>query len=110
MRARLFKVWAWLLQVLIALDQLANALIPGGWADETLSSRAHRMRVKGQRYWGWTARAIDALFFWQRAHCAQAHADELDRLQLPPELRGTPSAPAVSAQAYFPPGADPDDR
>lgn len=107
MRARLLKVWAWLLQVLIALDQLANALIPGGWADETLSSRAHRMRVKGQRYWGWTARAIDALFFWQRAHCAQAHADELDRLQLPPELRGTPSAPAAP-QPYYPPGTDPD--
>ena len=111
MRARLIKVWAWLLQVLIALDQLANALIPGGWADETLSSRAHRMRVKAQPVWGWTARAIDALFFWQRAHCAQAHADELDRLQLPPELRGTPSAPAAPAvppQPYYPPGADPD--
>ena len=40
---------AYLLQILIALDQLANTLIPGGWADETLSSRAHRMREKGDR-------------------------------------------------------------
>ena len=111
MRARLLKVWAWLLQVLIALDQLANALIPGGWADETLSSRAHRMRQKRQRVWGWTGNAIDRLFFWQRNHCAQAHADELDRLQLPPELRGTPAAPAVAWPAnrpYYPPGADPE--
>ena len=28
-------------QILIAVDQLANAVI-GGWADETLSSRAWR--------------------------------------------------------------------
>ena len=46
-----------MLQVLIAFDQLANTLI-GGHADETLSARAHRMRVKGQPYWGWLARAI----------------------------------------------------
>lgn len=97
---------AWLLQVLIALDQLANALIPGGWADETLSSRAHRMREKRQRVWGWTAGVIDRLFFWQRNHCAQAHADEVERMQLPPDLRGTPAQP----QPHFPPGADPDDN
>lgn len=102
---------AWLIQVLIAFDQLANAIIPGGWADETLSSRAHRMRAKRQRVWGWTANAIDRLFFWQRAHCAEAYADEADRMQLPPELRGLPSAPTVAwptAQPYYPPGSDPD--
>lgn len=95
---------AWVLQVLIALDQLANALIPGGWADETLSSRAHRMRAKRQPVWRWTAGAIDRLFFWQREHCAQAFADELERMQLPPELRGSPAQP----QPYLPPGVDPD--
>ena len=88
---------AWFVQVLIALDQLANAIIPGGWADETLSSRAHRMRTKGQSVWGWTAWAIDKLFFWQHAHCAQAYADEADRMQLPPELRGVPNAPATQS-------------
>lgn len=106
-------MWAWLLQILIAFDQQLNTLIPGGWADETLSSRAHRMRLKGQPVWGWTANAIDWLFFWQRAHCAQAYADEADRLQLPPELRGTPSAPSVdwpAATPYIPPGVDPGDR
>lgn len=102
---------AWFIQVLIALDQLANALIPGGWADETLSSRAHRMRQKRQRVWGWTAAVIDRLFFWQRNHCAQAYADELDRKQLSPEMRGTPAAPAEAAptaQPYMPPGVDPE--
>lgn len=49
------------LNVLIALDQLANALLRGD-PDETLSSRAHRMRMKGQPVWGWTASVIDALF------------------------------------------------
>lgn len=54
---------------LLWLDCLFNALL-GGSSTETLSSRAHRMREKGQPVWGWTADAIDALFFWQPGHCA----------------------------------------
>ena len=76
-----------MLQVLIAIDQLANSLIPGGWADVTLSSRAHRMRLKGQPVWGWTADAIDKLFFWQSGHCAQAYESERRRAHLPPSVR-----------------------
>ena len=72
----------YLLNLAIGMDQLANALI-GGSADETLSARAHRMRAKGQRWWGWTASAIDRLFFWQRDHCLKAHLAELERTQLP---------------------------
>lgn len=76
------------IQVLIAIDQLINALIPPidgtlSWADETLSARAHRMRVKGQPYWGWLARAINLLFFWQEDHCQGAWLDETRRRQLP---------------------------
>lgn len=73
-------------QVAIALDQLLNACC-GGMADETLSARAHRMRVKGQKYWGWTANAIDRLFFWQRAHCLTAWEAEKARRQLPLSYR-----------------------
>lgn len=75
-----------LLNVAIAVDQLANALL-AGQPDETLSSRAHRMRVKGHRWWGWTADAIDLLFFFDPHHCERAHLSELRRLQLPPSLR-----------------------
>lgn len=76
----------WLLNIAIAIDQLANALLAGA-PDETLSSRAHRMRVKGHRYWEWTAGAIDRLFFWQASHCEAAYLSELRRLQQPPSLR-----------------------
>lgn len=79
---------SWGLNVAIALDQLANALI-GGMADETLSARAHRARVKGHRYWGWTANGIDRLFFWQPQHCLQAHQAELARAQLPKNYQST---------------------
>ena len=68
--------------ILIAIDQLANALLAGA-PDETLSSRAHRMRVKGQPVWGWAAGAIDQLFFWQADHCQTAFMRELQRRQLP---------------------------
>ena len=73
-------------QVAIAIDQLLNTCL-GGMADETLSARAHRMREKGQRYWGWTAGAIDRLFFWQPGHCRLAWKAEVARKQLPADYK-----------------------
>jgi hypothetical protein len=67
------------MQVLIALDQLLNALF-GGWADETLSAYAHR-KSDWRREW------INALFFWQPDHCALSYWAERNRKQLPPEYR-----------------------
>lgn len=72
-------------QVLIAIDQLANTVI-GGWADETLSSRAWREKHKKRR-WKIMRHVIDVLFFWQKEHCKSAYESELKRLQLPPEFR-----------------------
>ncbi|MBP7302227.1 MAG: hypothetical protein KA972_03505 [Brachymonas sp.] len=70
------------LNIAIGLDQLANAVL-AGHPDETLSSRAYRMRLKGHRYWGWTATAINLLFFWEADHCRAAHESEQRRTQLP---------------------------
>ena len=77
---------SYLRNLAIAFDQLLNALAAGS-CDETLSSRAHRMRAKGQRYWGWTANAIDWLFFWQDGHCEQSWRSEVERSQLHPSFR-----------------------
>lgn len=67
-------------QIAVAFDQLLNTLIPGGMADETLSARAHRAREKGQPVWGWTANAIDLLFFWQDDHCYNSYLNEVNRI------------------------------
>ncbi len=76
---------------LIALDQLINTLIklPGdGWgkADETISARLFRCHLQAlisdRPY-----RTIDALFFWQAAHCYQSWVAERDRHQLPNHYR-----------------------
>ena len=72
----------YLLNLAVGIDQLANTLI-GGAPDETLSARAHRMRAKGQRWWGWTANSIDRLFFWQHQHCYHPFVAERERRQLP---------------------------
>lgn len=73
----------YLLNLAIALDQLINAFLRGA-PDETLSSRAHRMRAKGQPVWGWTANAIDWLFHLiERDHCEGAYQREWQRRQLP---------------------------
>lgn len=77
---------AWLLNIAIAIDQLVN-VVAAGAPDETLSSRAHRLRAKGHRWWGWTAAAIDALLFFDKNHCARAYEAERLRMQQPPELR-----------------------
>ena len=70
-------------QILVAIDQLINTLI-GGFADETLSSRAHRRRLRGK---GGVAWVIDHIFFWQNEHCKTAYESELERAQLPVEFR-----------------------
>ncbi len=65
----------------IAIDQLLNAL-RGGSPDEALSAAAHRQRVKGHKYWGWTADFIDKIFFWDKGHCEASHKSEVNRMQL----------------------------
>jgi len=73
-------------QILIALDQMFNAVC-GGWADETLSARAHRCKWKKRERW------INSLFRWEknsegkRNHCEQAYEHEIDRKDLPEEYR-----------------------
>lgn len=66
-------------QVLIALDQLANALT-GGMADETVSAHAYR------RNWTWRI----AFFNWvfnDPDHCKDSYESERLRAQLPSEYR-----------------------
>ena len=72
------------LQVLIALDQLANTLLCG-YADETMSARAWRHYMDGSR--SWSCRLIDTLFFWQKDHCKTAWESEMSRAHLPPSMR-----------------------
>lgn len=76
-------------QVLIALDQLLNAVL-NGWADETLSARAYRNAAKGHEKWIRVRRAIDALFFWEANHCYWSYRNEISRQHLPPAYRETP--------------------
>lgn len=71
-------------RVLIAVDQLLNALL-GGWPDETLSSRAWRWELSGIH--SWPRRVIDTLFFWETDHCQESYESERLGRQLPPELR-----------------------
>lgn len=73
-------------QLLVALDQLVNTLIPAkyegfGYADETLSARAWRLRQSTA--WGRLRILIDAVFFWEADHCRRAFMAECTRQQLP---------------------------
>ena len=70
-------------QLLIAIDQLFNALF-AGWADETISSRAYRCRDK----WRWriTMRVINVIFFWQDNHCKEAYLFELEQGHKPQDF------------------------
>ena len=71
-------------RILIALDQLVNALC-NGWPDETLSSRAWRWEQNGKR--NWPRRFIDGLFSFDPNHCRESYESERLGRQLPPELR-----------------------
>lgn len=74
-------------QIVIAVDQLANTLIAGGYADETISARAHRLALRGSRFWWIVEKGIDLLFFWQPSHCEAAYQSEMQRKQSPQEYR-----------------------
>lgn len=58
------------------------------WADETLSSKAWRWNIKGIK---WPSKIIDFIFFFNKEnnkkHCELSYDNELNRLQLPPEMR-----------------------
>lgn len=71
------------LNILIALDQLAYVLITlgNGKPDETMSAAAWRLEQKGQ-WFGKIARpAIDTLFFWDKDHCRTSAEAEINRTQ-----------------------------
>lgn len=79
----------YLLNILIALDQLGTALV-GGWPDETLSSYAYRLEQQGKLGGRMFRPLIDWLFAWQgipNGHCWLAWRQERIRDQFPPELR-----------------------
>lgn len=68
----------YILQILIAIDQLLNAII-GGPADETLSSRAYRMRHN--KYWNAFRVILDLVFtvVGHSEHCREAYVYEYIR-------------------------------
>jgi hypothetical protein len=66
-------------QFAIAVDQLVNTLA-GGWADETVSSRAYRTSPR-------LAKVIDTLLWFDKNHCYESFISERTRNQCPPELR-----------------------
>ena len=81
----MIKFFIW--QLLLALDQLVNVLF-GGYADETMSSRAYRMSERhdaGVFGWRWSVCAwlINTLAH-DPNHCKDAFVSERDNLQLTP--------------------------
>ena len=82
------KLKTWGYHVLIAIDQLFNALI-GGAADETLSSRTYRGAVLSptpRKRWRIWYRVINALFF-NADHCKTAYESEVKRRQYPADFQ-----------------------
>lgn len=79
----------YLINILIAIDQLATTIV-GGFPDETLSSYAYRLDLQGKPGGKLFRPFIDWLFSWQRlegGHCKTSYEQERLRLQFPPELR-----------------------
>lgn len=69
----------YILNNLIALDQLCNALL-GGDPDETISARA--WRCKDDKIWKYMRIFIDKLFFWEKDHCQSSYIAECKRKHL----------------------------
>lgn len=81
----------YLVQIMLAIDQLANALIPPldgtiSYADETLSARSYRAYRDGKIFGKIFMKPINWLFFWQGPdHCYNAFLKEHARKNMPSE-------------------------
>lgn len=78
------------LNLLIALDQLAWVVLTlgNGSPDETISAAAWRMEGQGKPM-GFVLRPlIDALFWFDKDHCRKAYNAEFQKIQLPGSYRG----------------------
>ena len=76
------------LQNLIAFDQQLNTIL-GGYADETLSSRAYRADRDNKVFGKITRPTIDFIFmlFGDKNHCYNSYTSERNNKHLPPEFR-----------------------
>ncbi len=95
---------SWLHEVLVAIDQVINATL-GGWSDESISARSHRLGHRDELAGSWgrwriVRAGVDALFMPQdvwiwisthawpaQRHCERAYLAEQARLGMPPEYR-----------------------
>ena len=78
----------YILNNLIAIDQLGNTLI-GGYPDETISSRAYRADVGGRVAGKIFRPVIDWIFarLGDHDHCHKAFQSEVFRFQQSPKFR-----------------------
>lgn len=77
-----------MIQFLIAIDQVFNTMVwlkseGFGYADETMSARAWRLRNNSNAY-----KVINVMFFWQDNHCKQSYLSEVERKHMPKEYKG----------------------
>lgn len=85
--SKINKLKSWGYHVLIAIDQLFNALT-GGAADETFSSRCYRGAILAKqpkrrwRFWFWLVNGL----FIDPKHCQTAYESEVSRKQYPHEF------------------------
>ena len=83
-------MWQYIKNLLIAIDQVFNVLIglicfKKAWADETMSANAWRLEQERGRKW--PRILIDLLFFFDKNHCYESYLSEIERKQLPPQMR-----------------------
>lgn len=78
----------WGTQMLLAVDQLVNAIFAGS-ADETISARSYRMatRPDPKRRWVVARRLIDWLFWFDPGHTQAAYLAEVERQHMRGEYR-----------------------
>ena len=80
----MFKTY--ILNVLIAVDQLGNAAL-GGTPDETLSARAWRTEQDGKLFGKFFRPLIDTLLFFDVDRRFNSYISELHQKQLPSHYR-----------------------
>lgn len=60
----------YILNILIAIDQLFNVILLKGRPDHTISGRVgYKSYTTKKWYWRWSEKVINTIFWWDDNHC-----------------------------------------
>ena len=70
------RIMTYTIRIAASISQMGNAVLLGGWPDETISGRMHREKRRIPKG------IINTIFFVQEDHCRSSHLADIEFCQM----------------------------